>query len=127
MSYDYVLDSSAWIEYFSGTKKGEEVQRLIEDKRIATSILAIAEVADKLLRSKITIEEKIAFIHTSAVVLPVTMGISVLAAQFKNSIREHNQKFSLIDGIHLATAQQHHAIFLTTDNDFKGIENVRLI
>lgn len=47
MSYDWVFDSYAWIEYFRGSRKGERVRKYVEDGRGVTPMIVIAELSAK--------------------------------------------------------------------------------
>ena len=47
-----VLDSSAWIEYFTGTPKGAKVRDLLKNNEIYTSSISLAEISSKFKRSK---------------------------------------------------------------------------
>ena len=49
-SYDFLIDSYAWIEYFRGTRRGENVREFIEGGSAATSVLTLAEMHEKYLR-----------------------------------------------------------------------------
>ena len=123
----YVLYSSAWVEYFGGTPRGAKIRPFIEEETIATSIIAIAELADKCEREGRPFENYLRFIQHRCEILPLTIGISVEAAKLKNQIRKNSTKFGLIDGIHLATSSDASAIFITTDMDFKDAKDVLLI
>ena len=127
MSFDYVMDSSAWIEYFGGSEKGNKIKSLIENKKIASSIIAISEIAYKFDSEKKSFFNFINFISTNSTILPLTIDISVNAGSIKTLFRKKTNKFSLIDAIHLATAQEHHSILLTTDNDFLQAKNAIVV
>ncbi len=127
MSYDYVLDSSVWIEYFKGSEKGKKIWAEISHKSLATSMIAIAELADMFERKKIPFEENLMFIHENAHILPVSLRVALASGKLKNNIRSKKSKFGLADAIHLATAHQENAIFITCDHDFKGMQNVMLL
>jgi len=127
MENNYLLDSSAWIEYFRGSDKGEKVKSLIEEESVAISIFGIAEIADKLEHEGKNLNEHLGFIKNAAAILPLTFSSAVLAGKLKNKYRVTKQKFCLGDAIHLATAQEEDCIFITADTDFSGIENVRLL
>ena len=118
-----VVDSSVWIEFFSGSEKA----RIIEDKDLATSIVAIAEIADKFEREEKDCTNVIQFINEHARVLPLTVEIALKAGKIKNNIRKKKSKFGLFDALHLATAQSIGAQLITADFDFVGIENVMVI
>ena len=50
MSYDYVIDSYAWVEYFRGSKEGRIAKDCIENNNCATSSITIAELSEKYKR-----------------------------------------------------------------------------
>ncbi|MBI2666815.1 PIN domain-containing protein [Candidatus Woesearchaeota archaeon] len=127
MSSNYLLDSSAWIEYFSGTTKGQKLIPLIEKQEVSTSIIAIAELADKFARENKEFDKVLEFIESRAGILPLTIGITLSAASLKKIIRQRNTKFGLADALHLATAIEHEAILVTSDHDFSGERNVLLL
>ncbi len=127
MSYNYVIDTSIWIEYFAGSSKGIKIKEIIEKEVIATSIFAIAEISDKYEREGMQSEKVISFIQSKAVIIPLTVELCVSAAKIKKKYRKIKEKFGIADAIHLSTAQDLKATFLTADNDFKEIENVILV
>ena len=127
MSYSYVIDSSAWVEYLDGTPRGTRVQRLIEEEAIATSIIGIAEIAYKYERENQRTDAWLKFIESRSSILPVTVPIAREAAALKKKIRVRKQKFSLADGIHLATARLEGATLVTADTDFSEEQNVKLV
>jgi len=127
MNYSYLIDSSAWVEYFGGTSRGRKISDIIENKVIATSIISIAELADKAEREQQSLERILQFIQSRAAILPLTVGLAIHAARLKKRFRQQNPKFGLIDGIHLATAVEHQIILVTADHDFQGAENIILI
>ena len=127
MANRYVLDTSAWIEYFGSTVKGAKIKVLVENQLVATSIMAIAEWADKCTKEEWDVLPGLGFIQKRAEIIPVNLAISLKAAELKKKVRSQRSKFGLVDGIHLATTQQENAVLVTCDQDFKGIEGVMLI
>ena len=128
MSSRYCIDSFAWLEYFKGTTKGAQAKAIIEkENEIMTSILAVAEIADKYEKESMSHEQVLSYVKGRAALLPITITIAVHAAQIKKHMRKQNTKFGLADAIHLATAMEEKTILVTTDNDFKGAENVIII
>ncbi|MGK0208818.1 MAG: putative nucleic acid-binding protein [Patescibacteria group bacterium] len=121
----YALDSSAWIQYF--TKPSKELQSIIEERDLVTSIIAIAEIADKFSRQNIDISEALSFIKEKAKIIELTIEISLHAAELKTRIRKKKPKFGLADAIHLSSAYQEDAVFVTKDADFSDEENVLII
>ena len=127
MSYEYAIDSSAWIEYFEGTPKGTKIRKLIENNEIATSIIAVFELADKFEREKKDFENCLRFVQSRAEIMPVTVDIALKAAKLKNYIRREKNKFGAADAIHLATAISQNSVLITSDRDFTGLQNVMVI
>ena len=127
MNDNYLINSSVWIEYFSGSKKGEKVCTIIEKEKIATSVFAVAEVADKFEREKKSFDVHLTFIQSRAEIIPLTVNLALAAAKLKNNYRKTTNKFGLGDAIHLASAQDCKAILVTTDTDFAEIPNVLLL
>ncbi|MBI4016754.1 MAG: PIN domain-containing protein [Candidatus Aenigmarchaeota archaeon] len=127
MSYKYVIDSSAWVEYFGGTRKGAKIRHIVDEEEIATSIIAIAELADKHTRENRPFEPTLEFVQSKAAILPITVDIAVDAARLKNDRRKINSKFGLVDGIHLVTAWKEQATLVTCDTDFVGVRNVVIV
>ena len=93
MSYNYLIDSSAWVEYLGGSSRGKKISNLIETENIATSIISIAELADKAEREQQSFEMTLQFIQSKAAILPITLNVALRAAQIKKKFRQHNHKF----------------------------------
>lgn len=127
MSYKFMIDSSAWIEYFGGTEKGEKARRIIEAVGIATSIIAIAELADKFEREGRDFHPSLQFIKSKAAIIELTAELALLAAKLKKTARKKSPKFGIADALHLATAIQEKAVLVTADKDFLGLGNTLLI
>ena len=127
MSYEYILDSSAWMEYFKGSKKGEKLREIVENNAIATSIIAVAELADKFSRDEKSFQNHLLFIQSKAAILPSSIPITLEAATIKQEQRKKKPKFGLADALQFATAQDKEALFVTTDNDFVEMKGVLLV
>lgn len=127
MSYKYIIDSSVWVEYFHGTEKGNKVKKIIDEESIATSILAIVELADKFERDNQVFDDFLQFMLSRSTIIQLEIDIALSAAKLKKEYRAKKPKFGIVDAIHLATAQKEKAILLTADKDFSKIENVSII
>lgn len=127
MSYKYIIDSSAWLEYYIASSKGMKIREIIEQETIATSILAIAELADRFEREDKNFSEFLLFIQSRAMILTLTVEIALQAAKIKKNKRVKESKFGLVDAIHLATTFKENAILVTADNDFRDENNVLII
>lgn len=127
MNYRYLIDSSAWLEYYIASDKGLSIKNIIEKEAIATSIIAIAELADKFERDERDFHEFLLFIRSKATIINITIDIALYAAKIKKTKRIRDSKFGLIDAIHLATALKENATFITADYDFKNESNVMIL
>ena len=127
MGYEYIIDSSAWIEYFNGSTKGEKIKNIIEEKIIGTSILAIVELADKFERENKNFEDELNFIKSRASIIPISINIALESAKIKKEFRIKNSKFGIADSIHIATSKSENSKFITSDNDFMPFKNIILI
>lgn len=123
----FVFDSSAWVEYLKGTAQAEKLNEILETVLVGTSICALAEIADRCEKYNQDAEKAITFIEAKATIIPITTDILLRAAKLKNHLRKTRPKFGLFDALHLATAEQQHATFVTADADFSGLNNVLLL
>jgi len=117
-----IVDSSAWLEYFAGTKNAGNFARAIETpETLLIPSVILYEVFKKIMAEKGEDEaiKIIAHMKTGHVVA-LDLEISLRAAKLSN---EH--KIPMADSIILATAQKHKAILWTQDADFKGLQGVR--
>ncbi len=115
-----IIDSSAWLEYFSDGQNAEKFSRAIEDEKSLIVPVITYEVFKVILRES---SENNALQAISAMqkgcVIDLTAGISIEAS--KLSLR-HN--IPMADSIILATGLKYNSTIWTQDSDFKGIENV---
>jgi len=131
-SYDLVVDTYAWIEYFRGTRIGEKVKAfLAEAERIYTPTIVLAEIARKYIREGVdikTIEQRLNIIEELSTLISVNREIALRAGKAYLELLEHSEKLglkakpSLGDAIILATARVYKAKVLTGDQHFKGLE-----
>jgi len=116
-----IIDSSLWLEYFSGTLKNNHIIDIIEDStnQYVPSI-CVYEVYKRMLIDK---DEIVALSSTSfmqeAVVISITPKIAVLAAKLS---KEH--KLPMADSIIYATAKIYDAEIYTQDKHFENLEMV---
>ncbi len=127
MKTKYVLDSSAWIEYFRGSEKGRKIQEIVEKETIGTGIIAIAELSDKFEKEKNDFRKALQFIESKAAILNISVEVAVNSGKLKNTIRNKKPKFGLADALHLALAQEEEATLVTCDYDFEGLPSVMII
>ncbi len=117
-----ILDSSAWLELFTGGKNTEHFISAIKklDQLIVPTI-TIYEVGKKLL---LQYEENKCMEYISQMqkgtVVDLDYELSILAAALSQEYH-----LAMADSIILATAQTHNATIWTQDSDFKNIKGVK--
>jgi len=128
MSYKYVVDSDAWIEYFRGTSAGMKAKRYIEEEDSATPTIVIAELSRKLLREIEAGREtregrkaRLEFIKTATLIVNLTQDIAVLAGEIDVERKREVKGWGLADFIILATARRSKAKVVTGDEHFRDL------
>lgn len=128
MSYKYVVDSYAWIEYFRGTSAGVKAKRYIEEEDSATPTIVIAELSRKLLKEIEAGREtpegrkaRLEFIKTSTIIVNLTQDIAVLAGEIDVERKREVKGWGLADSIILATARKNKAKVVTGDKHFRDL------
>ena len=116
-----VVDSSGWLEYFSGTSRSELYADAINDiDNLLVPVITLYEVFKKVTveRGRPAAMQAVVAMRMGKVV-PLTDEMALAAATL--SIR---YKLPMADAMILATAQRHEAILMTQDAHFSGIEGV---
>lgn len=128
MSYDYVIDSYAWIEYFRGSKAGGRARNYIEEESSATPTIVLAELSRKLLRevergveTMEGREVKLKFIAATTEIVCLTREIAELAGEIDVERRKRVSNWGLADSIILATARIANAKVVTGDKHFTDL------
>ena len=129
MKNNFVIDASAWIEYFNGTDKGSKIKLIIESKsnKIFTNLITISELAIYFeKRSFDFIEPKKIIISFSQIYTP-NFDFAEEAGKFTANIRRSNSKIGLADIYVFLTAQKLKGKLITCDNDFRKLKDVTII
>lgn len=127
MANKYLLDSSAWIEYFNGTELGGKVKKLIENEDVYTCIISIAEISDKFNKEREKFDKFLSFIKNISSILNLTVSSCGECGKVKAERRLIKKEFSLIDAIIYLTAKENSCFLITKDDDFKEMENVIIL
>jgi predicted nucleic acid-binding protein len=128
MSYEYVIDSYAWVEYFRGTVPGKRARPYVEGDRAATSALTLAELREKYLREGwSSFDEDLNFIASRTAVMAVDRQISLLAGEINLERKKAKRDWGMADSIILATARSASAKVVTGDSHFEGLSDAILI
>ena len=118
-----LLDSFAWVEYFTGSEKGATVRDYVEgDEPLYTPSICLTEIKSRYLRDKKDPTTRIQLIVERSFIMELNKEIALLAADIK-----HKHKLHTIDAIIYATAQHRGLTLVTGDQHFKGMRNVEMI
>ena len=125
------LDTSVIIEIFRNdrnSKTFQDIYTYIKDEPIFISIIQIGELSDWCLKNRIDPEKRITKLKQILNVIPLNEKICYEAAHIKHMIRKKDvAKFGLLDGIILASARSINQRLLTTDSDFRTIDDAVVI
>jgi len=116
-----VIDTSAWIEWLTGSALGQKLGRQLPDKpQCVVPTIVQLELAKWLAREagQEQADQMIAYTQ-KCMVVPLDTGMALLAADL---CREH--KLATADAIVYATAQRRSAELLTCDAHFEGLPGV---
>jgi len=116
-----ILDSSAWLEYFAGTKYADIFAVYAEDfDNLIIPSISIYEVYKRILiqRDSYSADMAIDFMLNGKVV-DINTEIAKNAAKISCKL-----KLPMADSLIYATGQIYHARIITLDADFKGLDNV---
>lgn len=116
-----VVDSSAWLEYFTDRPNAQSFATPIENYRdLIVPTICIFEVFKHVLRERgVKDAQQALSVMQEGNVIPLDSSLALNAAQL--SIRT---RLPMADSIILATAREHDAVLWTQDADFKGFEGV---
>ena len=126
----YVIDSYAWLEYFMGTKLGENAKAIIENsEEKMTPSICLAEVYAKALKveNQEVAEKQKAFIKERSALVPLDESIAVESAKVQVRMKKEIDGWGLADSVVYATATVKKADVVTGDEHFRKLKNVVFI
>ena len=126
MSYDYVIDSYAWVEYFRGSNEGKIAKEYIESKSCATCSISIAELSEKYRREKKIFDIDFQFIISKNKIINLDKEIAELAGQINFENKNKIKNWGMADSIILATSNLLNAKVVTGDEHFRNLNSVML-
>jgi len=125
------LDTSVIIEIFrsgKSTKQFEDIYQLIKDEPLFISIIQMGEISDWCLKNDIEPAERITRLKRILNIIPLSETICLEGSKIKYEMRNIKiSKFSLTDGIILASARSINQKLLTTDTDFRKSSDAILL
>jgi PIN domain nuclease of toxin-antitoxin system len=120
-----VMDAFAWIDYFEGNNK--DLEELIENNELHTSIFNVIEVASKAERSGLDSKEIISAINQLSQIHNADLEAAYKIGGLHAKMRVKMKDFGLGDCFVLELADRLEAKILTGDPHFKDLKNVIFI
>ena len=74
----YVIDTFAWIEYFSGSVAGKRAKQYIESDHAYTPTVVITELVNKYLKHGVDLTERLRFIRLKTTLIPLDDELKLL-------------------------------------------------
>ena len=125
------LDTNIIIDIFrydEESKKFQKIFELIEKEPLFISVFQMGEISDWSLMNKIYPAEPIEFLKKTLNIIPLNEEICIEASKITYDMRKKGEKkFSLADGIILASARSINQTLLTSDRDFKRVKDVIIL
>jgi predicted nucleic acid-binding protein len=117
-----VIDSSAWLSFFSGDRNSAIFEKpILDTQKLLVPTITITEVFKNILRQSDEESALSAIAHMQhGTIIPLTAEIAVDAASYGVM-----HKLPLADSIIFATAKKYNATIWTQDADFYGLPQVR--
>lgn len=119
-----VVDSSGWLEYFSGEGNADFFAPAIEDtENLLVPVICVYEVFKRIMQQRdVTVARaNVSDMHEGKII-DLDVSLSMSAAHISLEF-----KLPMADSIILATARAYNATLWTQDEHFKGLDAVNYI
>jgi predicted nucleic acid-binding protein len=125
----YLIDTYAWIEYFIGSKKGEQVKQIIEDKKniILTSESCLAEIKGWALRENIDFDKLYAIVRRISSIQCILTQDWLEAALIRNEMRKKKKGFGMMDALIVAQQKRMACKVVSGDPHFENLKDAIFI
>ena len=123
-----IFDTSALIELFDLTKKGEAVRDVLKtNNTFFVPSIAVAELISKLKRRNFDPKKFIEKVESSTVILSLDTEIAKRAGELHAELRKKQSDISLADCVIIAHGEVEDAMVLTCDQHFKGYSKAKVL
>lgn len=124
-----ILDTSAWIEFFQGSEKGDLVKEYLVKEDVYTCETSFAEIMNWCLKSNLSekAEEYIEGIKKGSKIISLDEDIILLAGKLNFEMKKSVKNLGMMDSFILAASLSYNLRIVTKDNHFKELENVVII
>jgi len=117
-----IVDSSCWLEYFAGSRVGDEVSSVIEDTdHLLVPAIVVYEVFKKLI---LELDEDKAIYAVAHMKQGHIVNLDTDLAIYAAKIGKDN-KLAMADSIIYAITKKYNALLWTQDKHFKDLKSVK--
>jgi predicted nucleic acid-binding protein len=116
-----IIDSFAWLEYFSGSAAGLKAKPFIENAKGLTPTIVITELSEKYRREKLPFKPDLDFIAAKTRIIMLDSETAEEAGVLSHYRKRLVKRWGLADSIVLATARKHKAKVITGDEHFRDL------
>lgn len=122
----YLIDTYAWIEYFTGSKNGEKVKKIIEDENniIITPECCLAEIKGWAIRENMDFEELYTIIRKVSNIQCILTQDWLEAAAIRSELRKTRKGFGMIDALIIAQQKRLGHKVVSGDPHFEHLKDV---
>jgi len=117
-----IVDSSCWLEYFAGSRVGDEVSSVIEDTdHLLVPSIIVYEVFKKLILELDEDKALYAIAHMKqGHIVNLDTDLAIYAAKIGK-----DNKLAMADSIIYAITKKYNALLWTQDKHFKDLKSVK--
>ncbi len=117
-----IVDSSCWLEYFAGSRVGDEVSSVIEDTdHLLVPSIIVYEVFKKLI---LELDEDKAIYAVAHMKQGHIVNLDTDLAIYAAKIGKDN-KLAMADSIIYAITKKYNALLWTQDKHFKDLKSIK--
>jgi predicted nucleic acid-binding protein len=117
-----IVDSSCWLEYFAGSRVGDEVSSVVEDTdHLLVPSIIVYEVFKKLI---LELDEDKAIYAVAHMKQGHIVNLDTDLAIYAAKIGKDN-KLAMADSIIYAITKKYNALLWTQDKHFKDLKSVK--
>ncbi len=122
-----LLDTSAWVELFNGTKNAKKVEKILTSEKCYTCITSMAEIVNWAEREGKDSEILIDGIIKHSTVIEIDRSIATLAGKLNFERKKSNKKWGMLDSFILASGTIYGLKILTKDGDFRDLADAEML
>ena len=125
---NFIVDSSAWVEYFKGSENGLKFRKVIESKqnKCFFSNIILAEVVSKSKKEEQNVAEIIKAMQSTASKINESEAEFISGGLIHAELASSEKEVGLADSIIIAVSRKHSLKILTQDFHLKTFNSLYL-